>query len=279
MSLVGNFRMDCFSARQHLSAFHDGELTPDLQAEVGDHLEGCRECARLLAEFQELSHTAAELPTPAAPAEIWPQLEKRLNTQPALPRKSLALLIQRRRTWFGIATAAMLLVAASTAAVVWLTRTEPCHDHVAVNFAQYLDQFERNPDVAQQVLLTNYDGRSVSFDQAAEQVRYRPATPASLPHGLSREAIYLLRMPCCLCVQAVYKSEDGKRVAVFEHVDDQPIWFGQRPMIQARCNGMPCSLVQVDDCLAASWKRDGRYVTVIGAQDVEQVAELMAFLD
>lgn len=279
MSLVGNFRMDCFSARQHLSAFHDGELKPDLQATVADHLDSCHECAQLLADFQQLSRRTAELPAPAVPPEIWPQLERQLNSQAALPRTTLAQLVQRRRTWIGIATSALLLVAVSTAALVWFNHAEPGHNHVAINFAQYLDEFERNPDAAQEILLSNYEGRAVSFDEAATQVRYRPATPLNLPHGLSREAIYLLRMPCCLCVQAVYKSEDGKRVSVFEHVDDQPIWFGQRPMIQARCNGMPTNLVQVDECLAANWKRDGRYMTLIGARDVEQVAELMASLD
>jgi hypothetical protein len=80
-------------------------------------------------------------------------------------------------------------------------------------------------------------------------------------------------------VQAIYRRADGQTIAVFEHVDDQPVWFGERPSIQARCNGMPTSLVQVDDCLAASWRQDGRYLTVVGANDVEQVAQLVAFLD
>jgi hypothetical protein len=79
-------------------------------------------------------------------------------------------------------------------------------------------------------------------------------------------------------VQAVYRR-DGDRLAVFEHVDDQPIWFGERPVIQARCHGLPTSLVQCDERLAASWRRSGRYLTIVGARNLEQIAELVAYLD
>ena len=150
---------------------------------------------------------------------------------------------------------------------------------MAINFGRYLNELGKNPDEAQQVLLASYGGRAVSVDEAARQLRYRPVAPDELPDGTSLEALYLLHMPCCLCVQAVYKDSNGERLAVFEHVDDQPIWFGSRPTIQTRCNGIPTSIVQVDDHLAASWQRQGRYVTVIGASNVEQVAQLMAFFD
>ncbi len=271
--------MDCSSARQHLSAFHDGELPPDIQAAVSKHLDGCPECARRRAEFQEVSQTAAELPTPRVPADIWPQIETTLAIKVPRQRAVLVNLILRRRAWIGLATAAVVVVAASTAAIVWLEQAEHGHGYVAVNFGRYLDEFERNPDAAQQVLLSNYEGQAVSYDEAAARVRYQPVTPERLPNGLSRKAVYLLRMPCCTCVQAIYQGTDGEKLVVFEHVDDQPVWFGTRPTIQARCNGMPCSLVQVDDRLAATWKRNGRYVTIVGADDVEQVAGLVAYLD
>ncbi len=222
---------------------------------------------------------AAEMPSPAVPSGIWPPLEKRLATEVPGKRAALIQLIRRKRTWIGLATAALVVVAVSTAAIIWLRQAENGHRHVAVNFGHYLDEFERNPDAAQRVLLSNYEGRAVSFDEAAATMRYRPVTPERLPNGLSRETIYLLRMPCCTCVQAIYQRADGEKLAVFEHVDDQPVWFGTRPTIHARCNGTPCSLVQVDDRLAASWKQNGRYVTVVGARDVEQIAELVAYLD
>lgn len=279
MTSDGKSSIDCATARQNLSAFHDGELSPGLRAAMADHIGGCPECAARLAEIRELSRMAAEMPTPAVPAEIWPQLEKKLAAKVPGQRAALVRLIRRRRTWIGLATAALLVIAVSTVTLVWLRQAEHGHTHVAVNFGRYLDEFERNPDAAQQVLLSNYEGRAVSYDEAATKVRYQPVTPERLPNGLSRKAVYLLRMPCCTCVQAIYQGADGEKLAVFEHVDDQPLWFGTRPTIHARCNGMPTSLIQIDDHLATSWKRHGRCVTVIGARDVEQVAELVAYLD
>ncbi len=281
MTSDGKPNIDCATARQYLSAFHDSELAPDLRAAVGEHIEGCPECAARLAEIRDLSRMAAEMQTPAAPAEIWPAIEKQLATE--VPDHSAASsnlgLIGRRRVWMRVAAAALIVITISTSAVVWLKRSEHGEGHVAVNFAQYLDQFEHNSEAAQQVLLSNYEGRAVSYDEAATKLRYQPVTPEHLPNGMSRKAVYLLRMPCCTCVQAIYQGADGKTLAVFEHVDDQPIWFGTRPTVHTRCNGMPTSLVQVDDRLAASWKRNGRHVTIVGADDPEQVAKLVAYLD
>jgi hypothetical protein len=275
--LDGKSNVDCATVRRYLSAYHDGELGTDDLAVVSRHLEDCSECSARLAEIRDLSDLAKRLPSPAVPAGIWTQIDERLRDTPTGRQGSFAHVFRRRRIRVALAAAALGLVAVSTLTVVWIAERE--HTHVAVNFGRYLDEFERNPDGAEQALLANYAGRAVSYDEAATQLRYRPVTPEQLPNGLSRKAMYLLRMPCCTCVQAIYRRADGQTIAVFEHVDDQPVWFGERPSIQARCNGMPTSLVQVDDCLAASWRQDGRYLTVVGANDVEQVAQLVAFLD
>ena len=281
MSSAGNSSIDCATARQHLSAYHDGELSPDLRAAMAEHLEGCLECGRWLAEIRELSRMAAELPTPDVPPEIWPHLEKQLDAEarsqaaPYAPPQT----IRRRRLWAGLAAAIVLVIVPIGLATWRFYSSDREHGHVAVNFGHYLDEFIQSPDAAEQVLLSNYEGRAVNAEEATSQLRYRPMAPKKLPDGASLEALYLLKMPCCLCVEAVYKGVGGETIAIFEHVDDQPIWFGNRPMVHTRCNGRPTSLVQVDDRLAASWKHQGRFVTVVGAQDVEQVSQLMAFLD
>jgi hypothetical protein len=222
--------------------------------------------------MQQLSDAAAKWSGPDVPAELWVNIEKRLAA--AGGQSPIARQIHLRR-W--AALAATVLALAAGASILWLPPWENAHAHVAVNFGQYLDQFDRDPAAAQQVLLTHYQGRAVTYDEAATEVRYRPATPEQLPHGLVREKMYLLRMPCCMCVQAIY-GRNGQRLAIFEHVDDQPIWFGERPIIHTRANRMATSLVQCDECLAASWKRDNRYLTVVGARDLEQIAALVAYL-
>jgi hypothetical protein len=267
--------MDCLAARQFLSAFHDGELAPELRAAVAEHLATCDECARRLLELRQLSEAAAKLGSPGVPADLWTKIEQRLAAQAASADRPIARRRGRRSAWGALAASVFVL---ASAGVAWYWLSESEHTHVAVNFGQYLDQFDRDPAAAQQVLLTQYQGRAVNYDEAATEVRYRPATPEQLPRGLSREKMYLLRMPCCTCVQAVYRR-DGEMLAIFEHVDDQPIWFGKRPMIRTRSSGVATSLVQCDECLAASWKHNDRYLTVVGARDLEQIAELVGFLD
>ncbi|MBX9792598.1 MAG: zf-HC2 domain-containing protein [Pirellulales bacterium] len=279
MSSAGNLRPNCATVQEHLSAFHDRELPFELAAAVREHLKCCPQCAQRFAEFQALSRIGTELPSAEVPPRIWRQIERQLSAQVQSQCASLIKSIHRRHPWAALVTAALVIVIVTTATVALFRGADHDAGRVAVNFGRYLDEFELNPAAAQHVLLSNYDGRAVHFEEAVSQVRYRPATPQRLPDGLSREALYLLRMPCCTCVQAVYQRDDGRKLAVFEHVDDQPGWFGHRPTIKTRCNGMPASLVQVDDRLAATWRRQGRFITVVGANDVDEVLELVAFLD
>ena len=65
-------------------------------------------------------------------------------------------------------------------------------------------------------------------------------------------------------------------LCVFEHDDDQPLWFGDRPTSSKVFFGKPTRLVQVDGCLAATWQQERRHITVIGAKDVEEVTRLVA---
>ena len=279
MNSAGNPKPNCASVQEHLSAFHDRELPVELAAAVREHLECCPQCAQQFAEFQELSRIATQLASPEVPSKIWPQIERQLSAQAQNRRVSLVRLVRRSHPRAAMVVIALIVAVASTATFVWLRRADHDVDHVAVIFGRYLDEFERNPKTAQQVLMSRYDGQAVSFAEAATQVRYQPATPERLPNRLSREALYLLHMPCCTCVQAVYQSDGGEKLAVFEHAENQFAWFGRRPMIQARCNGRPASLVQVRNRLAASWRRQGRFITVVGANDVEEVLKLVAFLD
>ena len=45
--------MKCRDCLDHLYEFLDRELTPELEAEVRDHLEGCEPCADV-ADFEKL---------------------------------------------------------------------------------------------------------------------------------------------------------------------------------------------------------------------------------
>ena len=114
--------------------------------------------------------------------------------------------------------------------------------------------------------------------EATTKLGYRPAAADGLPEGYSLDTVYVLKMPCCTCVQCICTTEDGTTIAIFEHDTDQPIWFGNRPSIDASCFGKTCNIVQVDNLLAVSWQMNRRHLTVVGARHVEDLEGLIASL-
>lgn len=77
----------------------------------------------------------------------------------------------------------------------------------------------------------------------------------------------------------VEHREDGSTIVIFEHGTEQPVRFGKCPCVAAECGGKRCNIVRGDMPLAATWNRDGRQVTVIGARDMEEVSTLIEWLE
>jgi hypothetical protein len=128
------------------------------------------------------------------------------------------------------------------------------------------------------IVATRYDGRPI--DSVSPHVgQFVPNAPATLPDGFVRVETFVLDMPCCVCTQTIYRNPAGELMALFEHSEDQRMWFGSRPTIKTQCHGQPTVVVQLQNQLAATWKCGARYLTVIGARNVEQLTDWVAFLD
>ena len=286
--------MNCAEVRTQLSAYHDGELAPDVHIAIAEHLKGCSECSALLAGFRQLSDLSDQL-THRTPPDQWAVIEKELDaksvrSQTAIAdvvpfsRKGIQPLRPTRssfRSWRALAAAVLLAVGlVGSAHFSGLWKGGGHDDHLAVNFDAFLNQFTQNPQAAQQILLANYSGRKVDMSTAASVVGFQPAIARGLPPGYSIDAVYVLEMPCCKCPQSICRRDVGGSIAVFEHDVDQPVWFGDRPSIQTHCSGRPTRIVEVDrDLLAATWPSNNRHLTVIGARDVEEVALIVAHFD
>jgi hypothetical protein len=270
--------MNCQSVRELLSAFYDRELTADQSSEVRAHVDGCPECARRLAEFEELSHLTAHLRDPQAPEGGWPAIASALDHEAG--RGGDAGVTGRLSRPIAAALAATLLVAASIGlATYWARPASAPHAAMAATFDVYLKEFRTSPAQAQRVLIDRYHGQRFDLAQGATGLPFEPNAPEALPDGFERQDCFVLKMPCCTCTQTIYKNKAGAVVVLFEHAEAQQDWFGGRPTIEAVCHGNATHLVQLPDQLAATWKCGQRYLTVIGAQNVEQVAELVALLD
>ncbi|MAT70834.1 MAG: anti-sigma factor [Planctomycetaceae bacterium] len=106
---------------------------------------------------------------------------------------------------------------------------------------------------------------------------FRPTGEFGLPHGYSPVASDVLDMPCCKCIAVMCAREDGTILAIFEHETAHPPWFGDRPAIQAHCSDQSVRLVQLGvNHLAATWPLNDRYVTIIGARDIDEIARLVS---
>lgn len=275
--------MNCSEVKERISAYYDGELPADSRTAVEAHLATCEDCARELEKFRQLSDLSKELTHPEAPAHIWRQLEEQLGLDDRARSKRPARLdglgLNRKRLLqVGVAIAVVTLIV-----VVHLTYKTFSHvsrdEQFALVFRQYLKEFRDNPQAAQQILLGKYDGQAVRAERAARFVGYRPAVAGGMPEGYSVVSTYVMKMPCCTCVQCLCQRRDGTAVVIFEHDDEEPNWFGNRPERKAVVSDHQCSIVELDDRFAASWQRGKRQMTIVGLRDAKEIEHLIAWFE
>jgi hypothetical protein len=213
---------------------------------------------------------------PTVPESLWKQLES--NLEPCVaPRKSFDKPPSPRVSGTMLALAASLLVATGIGVAVFRAQSPPKGAHLAMNFDGFLEEFAKQPEAAQQRLLAHHGGRKVTLVEAASALGYEPLAAKGLPQDWSVESAYLLEMPCCTCAQLTCKNQQGQTIAIFEHEAEQPVSFGDRAAIQCRCRSVPTNVIQMADGVAASWRAGERHITIVGATDLDQVAEFVAF--
>lgn len=281
--------MKCLQVQELLSAYVDEELPAGERSAVAEHVASCARCGEELVMIERMSTLAGALDTPRPPEGLWAGIEAALDEEqsPLVNGKrrdagAVAEQLRRRvrRRQAGILAAAAVLLLALGGA--WLTATfwpDSGRDaEMAVDFNQYLQSFHHDPENAQRLLLAGYGGRAVDVAEATRQLGYRPKVAAGLPEGYSLEALHLLEMPCCKCLNALCRRDDGKLFVIFEHGAEQPVSFGQRPRVETRCSGCPCSVIGADQGLVASWKSDKRQLTVVGDAELNEMTDLIGHL-
>lgn len=268
--------MQCREVVELLSAYYDGELPSDEAAAVANHVAVCDNCAAELQTLNKLSDLTMKLDQALPPPHVWPRIAAQLNSSQS-PVAATAASARHARRKALLAVVALLLVGLTWIAYAqWQARE---HQHLLADFGHFLDRFKQAPDEAQRDLVKSYSGVPVEIPEAIRELKYRPAVADGLPADYEPAQAYLLRMPCCRCLQVCYLRKDGGTLCVFEHDEDQPAWFGDRPSSSKVCSGKPTRLVQVNGCLAATWQQERRHITVIGAKDIEEVSLLIAHFE
>ncbi|MFO0915893.1 MAG: anti-sigma factor [Pirellulales bacterium] len=278
--------MRCLQVKDRLSAYLDGELSPQLCAEVEAHLKDCQTCAEELSAFQDISFLATALVDCAAPASMWDELERQTRAvssaeadtsrqSPVRPSVPWWDMTSSRLVWFRWAAAAGILLSFG-----YLGYQTWWHQHTRTQMAQvlteYLHAFQRDPQSAQQVFLLKYGGRAVDVQQATQSVGFQPVVARGVPAGYSIQATYVVDMPCCTCVQCVCVRSDGSKFTIFEHCNTE-VGLGDHPTDEMVCHGMPCTMTDVDGQNAATWHKGQRHVTVLGVKDKAELEQLVGW--
>lgn len=270
--------MNCPEIQEQLSAYFDGELEGETLAALTRHLESCAACQAKLDGFRRLSALSAELRRSDERVGSWEALEHELAAAPATLRRAvLPAWIRGRRATFALA--AVVLVGFGVGwAMMGLISSRMHSEQVVADFHQYLDTFEESPSAAHEFLLARYDATAVDLDDVRQQVGYTPVVASASASHYPVHAVYVWRMPCCTCVECVWRRDDGTDLVIFEHDDQHGGWLDGRETALADCAGKQCRLLQVDGQVAASWRHGSRHLVVIGAHDEEEIATVVDWL-
>ncbi len=269
--------MNCSQIQEMLSAYFDGELDLAKQRPIAKHLKQCSRCATQLAGYSKLAKLANELPVPIAPKDGWSELAPLLDapTTPATHVAASKPTFMSKPRALALAATILIVVGAGWFGYrMWA----PEHMHTAM-LGHYIEEFQRDPAAAQQLLLAQYPSEAVVAEMVVQRVGYRPAVADGMPRGYAIESTFVMEMPCCTCVQTLCKRTDGSTLVVFEHNDENAKWLGKRSSTMASCAGKSCCITKLDSQIAATWKRGKRHMTLIGAKDVQEVEQIVAWLD
>lgn len=275
--------MNCAEVKDRLSAFHDAALSSEEAAQVADHLGACSDCARQRDGFESLSAGVRELDVPVPPAEIWRQVAEQLDRPEAEPveraRRNVSTLSPKYSNygWLRPALAVAALVVVAIGSFTWFAPNN--RDVLAADLERYADQFPHNFAAAQKVLIAKYDGRAIELADAVRHVGYRPAVAHQSPAEYSVDSAYVLKMPCCDCLQIICRRSDGSKIAIFEYADPQRVTFGDRPERRSQCDGTNCRMVEINNEYAVKWQQDGRHISVIGVRDKAELEKLVGWLN
>lgn len=283
--------MKCSEVQDRLSAYYDGELSAESQIAVNQHLAGCEVCAAEFAGFKDVTRAVSQVPKPTVPPAVWDGLKTKISGETLDVSANPRLVTSSKQPWWRRDSARQLALAASVLLMLgftyWVNRDtghlhsvdQEHHAEFVATMDHYLRQLPNDPHGAERFLLDKYNGQSVDADTAVQLVGYRPAIFEGLPEGYSVASTSILKMPCCTCIKAVCKRQDGSTLVLFEHDAEKTEWFGHRQSKMAMCGDKECCLVDLDSSIAATWQHGSRSVTAVGVRDIDEVEKLVSWLD
>lgn len=269
--------MNCEDSRQLLSAFCDGELSSEAATRVEQHLASCTACRQSQEAIGRLRRITNSLVESQPSVDLWPRIAARLDVDATVSKTTLSSRWLPRWLAAGMALAVVVLIGFGIG--VWRRQASTTdNQRLARIFDRYLEEFAVSPLNAQDILDREFPSIKVSHSKnhpiaGTSMVALRDTLP-----GLTRVSMHVRNLPCCDCVQGLYRREDGTFVTVFEH-EMPATWDSSQTGKEVQCGNCVCRLRQLDSRVAASWEHDERYFTVIGLKDVEELTQIVNLMD
>ncbi|MDX1929336.1 MAG: zf-HC2 domain-containing protein [Pirellulaceae bacterium] len=274
--------MNCETVCEKLSAYLDGELPDIEELQVQNHTDSCAGCRVQLEQFVAISGMIRRCEAANGFMPSWESFEHQLDRR-AVELKSRS--IYRSKRGLGV------LATAASFAILWLAISNArnsnlndrdvagsfhAHSSMAVDFQDVFKLAQTEPQQAIGRLAAKYQGKELDRDGTIDYLGYEPTLFQRLPTGFTRTSTHVLNMPCCKCSASICERIDRTSLIVFEHKDEQPVWFGDLPSIETQCSGKICKIIEAAGQLAVSWKNDDRQLTMIGANDISEVNQWVA---
>ncbi len=182
----------CENIKDYLGPYLDGEAAPDIRREVERHLTLCQACANELRELRALAVSIAEPMAVTVSANLWRQIESRLE-HPATVRRPF-LSIFRSRAGFALAASIAVVVGLGLFTLPLVRDRESQVQASTVDFSILLNALQADAKGAFDRFLANYEARETT---PADAKRYATKLsfdlPATLPGGFELKATYVLR--------------------------------------------------------------------------------------
>ncbi len=141
--------MNCLDMQERLSAYLDGDLSPEEMKEVAAHLSGCESCQAVLSELREVRDALRSLPEVEIPEDLHATIMERIR--PHMKQKkqrrwaffSLDIRSWGYRQWIPVTAAMMVLVMFLTlGGVMWYSSR-----YGGPGFGLFGAKVEENPSV------------------------------------------------------------------------------------------------------------------------------------
>lgn len=263
---------NCEWVADSLSAYIDNEIDESSRVQFDEHCCRCEKCSNLVSQSTSLGELMRQSELSVDVDAVWDKLSPNL----AIVNPTSTLSRPQTKMW-GYA----LLATAASIALIWFVYNNMpsdhqdglSHDHasLAVDFQEIFTLAKWEPQAAVSKLALKYQGQELGKQEAIDYLGYEPALFHSIPDGFKRVSTHVLNMPCCKCSATICQRPDGTSLIVFEHKNEQPVWFGNSPAIETQCSGTTCKIVESAGQLAVSWKNGDRQLTLIGATDIAEV--------